>query len=213
MYRRQRSGGISTFLVVVLLGIAVGVGYLLREGSSAVPPDFGVPVASPQPTELLTIEPIVITPTAATPAAREITQGASFYAPTMGLTADIVETYLDGVSWDVTDLGANVGHLEGTAWLDAPGNVVLAGHVEMRDGRAGIFAQLNNLQIGDPIMLYQNDGAHVYEVRQKFITEPDDMTVVYPSTTARLTLITCSAYDFLQDAYLERYVVIADLVR
>jgi sortase (surface protein transpeptidase) len=44
------------------------------------------------------------------------------------------------------------------------------------------------------------------------MTTPDDLTVLYPTTDERLTLITCDSYDFLQDAYLERMVVIADRI-
>jgi LPXTG-site transpeptidase (sortase) family protein len=89
---------------------------------------------------------------------------------------------------------------------------VLAGHVEMSDGRKGIFAELDRLQIGDPITITQDDNEHTYQVTQKFTTTPDDMTVVYPTTSHRLTLITCSAYDFLSNNYGERFVVIAERV-
>jgi LPXTG-site transpeptidase (sortase) family protein len=143
---------------------------------------------------------------------REITDGARFFAPTAGIAGQVVETYLDGTSWDVSQLGPNIGHLQGTAWIPDAGNVVLAGHVEMADGRKGIFAELDRLQIGDPITLSQGDTEHTYQVTQKFSTTPDDMTVVYPSETHRLTLITCAAYDFLSNNYEERFVVIAELV-
>src|SRR5690606_148895 len=143
---------------------------------------------------------------------REITDGARFYAPTAGIAGEIVETYLDGTSWDVSQLGPNVGHLQGTAWLQDVGNVVLAGHVEMADGRKGIFAELDELQIGDPITLSQGNEEHTYQVTQKFSTTPDDMSVMYPSDKHRLTLITCAAYDFLSNSYEERFVVIAERV-
>jgi LPXTG-site transpeptidase (sortase) family protein len=191
-----------------MLGLAAGVAYLI---ANREPP----PAPVLEPIVTATISPMA--PDAATAAptatpAREMTDGARFYAPAAGITADIVETYLDGVSWDVSELGSNVGHLQGTAWMNATGNIVLAGHVEMRDGRAGVFARLNALEIGDSIILTQGDQERVYQVRQMFITQPNDLKVLYPTTSDRLTLITCSAYNIVQNVYEERFVVIADRV-
>ena len=215
MYRRQQSGGISTFLVVILLGCAAGVGYLIYNNQQTALQQ--TPIVTPAPESDPVQEKLPPTaPEAAAPqavaAAREITQGASFYAPTAGIAGSIVQTYLDGTSWDVSDLGTNVGHLEGTGWLGSPGNIVLAGHVEMADGRKGIFARLDNLQIGDAILLSQDGSEHVYQVKQKFTTSPSDLSVVYPTDRERLTLITCTDYDFLQDTYHERFVVIAERI-
>jgi LPXTG-site transpeptidase (sortase) family protein len=92
------------------------------------------------------------------------------------------------------------------------GNIVLAGHVEMVDGRRGIFATIGELEIGDPLYLSQDGEERVYQVTQLFTTAPDDLSVLYPTTDERVTLITCSNYDFLQDSYLDRVVVIAERV-
>jgi LPXTG-site transpeptidase (sortase) family protein len=124
----------------------------------------------------------------------------------------VIESYLSGTTWDVTDLGRYVGHLQGTAWIDRPGNIVLAGHVEMADGRQGIFANIEELAIGDPIYLAQENEERVYQVTQLFTTGPEDLTVLRPSGNERLTLITCSNYDFFQDTYLDRVVVIAERI-
>lgn len=213
MYQRQ-SGGLTTFLLVVGLGLVAGLIYLAWDSGIFSPQAAVQPVETvQQPTPDVTTEALA-TPTAppASAAVREITEGTRFYAPTAGIAGNVVETYLDGTSWDVSQLGPNIGHLQGTAWIQDVGNVVLAGHVEMADGRKGIFAELDRLQIGDPISLTQGDQEHVYRVTQKFTTTPDDMTVVYPSDTHRLTLITCSAYDFLSNVYEERFVVIAERV-
>ena len=211
MYRQQRSGGILTIVFIGLLGLAIGVGYLAYDNGwfspQAAPTPTAVPTQAQAPDG--TAEAIA-SPTV--PPVQEVTHGARFYAPTAGIAGDIVQSYLDGTSWDVSQLGPNVGHLQGTAWMNDTGNIVLAGHVELSDGRQGIFARLSELQIGDSISLSQDGQEHLYQVKQKFTTEPTDMSVVYPSETNRLTLITCSDYDFFQDTYLERLVVIADRV-
>ena len=209
MYRRS-SSGLTSFLVVIVLGLAAGVVYLAFDRSNFASQSPILPTTTPEPTQAEVISEAIVTPTLARP--REITDGARFYAPTAGIAGTVVETYLDGTSWDVSQLGPNVGHLQGTAWLRDVGNVVLAGHVEMADGRKGIFSDLDELQIGDSISLTQGGEEHTYQVTQKFSTTPDDLTVMYPSDNHRLTLITCAAYDFLANSYEERFVVIAERV-
>src|SRR5437763_736332 len=76
-----------------------------------------------------------------------------------GFVAEITEVYLaqtDG--WDLTHLDDYAGHLQGTARLGQAGNFVLAGHVELKDGRPGPFARLNTLSVGDPILLLKSSA-------------------------------------------------------
>jgi sortase (surface protein transpeptidase) len=59
----------------------------------------------------------------------------------------------------------------------------------------------------------QDGIEQTFQVTQKFATEPSNLSVLYPSQTEKITLITCSDYDFLRDTYLERVIVIAERVR
>ena len=140
----------------------------------------------------------------------EIPEGTSLFIPSAGIVGQVVETYLDGNSWDVSRLGQNVGHLQGTAWVDEPGNVVLSGHVELSDGRKGIFANLNELSEGDLVVISSDDVERRYIIISITTTTPDDLSPVYPSAEDRLTLITCSTYNFLLDSYLERTIIVAE---
>ncbi|MBZ0302061.1 MAG: sortase [Anaerolineae bacterium] len=211
MYRQQRGGG-ATFLIVIVLGLVAGIGYLAYDSGLFAPQTSIAVTPTVEPTGSPLLAAPAITPSAAPQIAAEITQGARFYAPTAGIASSVIEAYLNGTSWDVAELGFSIGHLQGTAWLNVPGNIVLAGHVEMADGRAGIFARLNSLNIGDPVTLSQAGEERTYQVTQKFETAPDDLAVLYPSQSEQLTLITCSNYDFLKDTYATRYVVIAERV-
>ena len=56
-----------------------------------------------------------------------------------GIFSRVIESYLDGQSWDISQLRTNVGHLEGTSWLNQNGNIVLAAHVELSDGTRGAW--------------------------------------------------------------------------
>jgi sortase A len=123
-----------------------------------------------------------------------------------------VQVYLDGVSWDVTNLGMNVGHLQGTAWLEDAGNIALSGHVELADGRAGVFASLHELKPGDLVVLRQGGSERRYSVTEVKTVQPEDLTPLYPTIEERLTLITCGNYNFFQDTYLERVVVVAQRI-
>ncbi|HEX2618627.1 MAG TPA: class F sortase [Phototrophicaceae bacterium] len=137
---------------------------------------------------------------------------AELFIPEIGVSAAIIPVFLDGESWNVSQLGMNVGYLQGTAWLDQPGNVVLSGHVELRDGRPGIFRELRDLSVGDQIIIVYQGSERTYQVSESLTVNPDDLTPLYPTETDRLTLITCDAYDFFQDSYQKRAVIVAERV-
>lgn len=204
MYRRQRQS--SSVLTIVVLGVMLGVGFLLyqqwRKPAPAVAP---TPTIAPSPIPTETAVPVVQPSATAMPR-------ASIFLPTAGVTAPVIEVYLDGESWDVQYLGQNAGHLQGTAWFGQPGNIVLAGHVEMPDGSAGIFAKFDELKLGDPVILTLNDAQQRYSIASITTVSPDDLSVLYPTDNDRITLITCDSYDFLQNTYQERLVVVADRV-
>lgn len=142
----------------------------------------------------------------------DIPPNTTLFIPSAGIYANIFRVYLDGESWDVSRLGTNVGHLQGTSWLNESGNVVLSGHVELSDGRIGAFANLDDLKVGDLIIIQQEGVEYRYTVTKVGKTTPDDLTPLYPSETSLLTLITCGSYDFFSDSYLERTVVVAELL-
>jgi LPXTG-site transpeptidase (sortase) family protein len=135
---------------------------------------------------------------------------SSLFIPSLAINAPITQVYLDGTTWDVSALGMNVGHLQGTAWIDdGPGNVVLSGHVELRDGRRGVFAGIDDLAVGDLIILERGGQELRYSVTELREVEPTDLTPLMPTTDDRLTLITCSDYNFFSDSYETRQVIVA----
>ncbi|MEO8609569.1 MAG: sortase [Chloroflexota bacterium] len=209
MYRRQRQSAASSILTFVFLGIVFGIGFLLyQQWRNPAPAAPSVSTASPAPLPTLTPSAAAV---ASLPSPTPRPQ-ASLFLPTAGVTAAVIEVYLDGQSWDVKYLGQNAGHLQGTAWFGQPGNIVLAGHVEMPDGRAGIFAGMSKLNVGDPVILTLNNQQQRYSIASITKVQPDDLSVLYPSTKDQITLITCDAYDFLQNTYQDRVVVVADRV-
>jgi LPXTG-site transpeptidase (sortase) family protein len=206
-YRRQRVSPLSFIARMVLFGILVGTAYYLYDNWQPAA------VTTTAPTALPSAIPPTVVPTQPPPTATAVEATTMLFIPTAGVRAPIIEAYLDGTSWDVTQLGANAGHLQGTGWFDQPGNIVLAGHVEMADGRAGIFTRLDELNEGDPIILTHADNERRYSVTELLTVANDDLSVLYPTTTDQLTLITCGDYDFVEDFYRERVVVIAERIR
>ncbi len=203
----NRRGNSSLIFVLIFVGIIAGVGFILVDRWRSAPQPAPTLEATLAPTLAPTREPTqaATQPPSATPVPK-----ANLYIPTVGVNADVVDVYLDGESWDVHELGPYAGHLEGTAWFGKPGNVALAGHVEMPDGRPGIFARLEAVEAGDPIILSLDGQEQRYTVTEVKRVQPDDLTVLYPSTTDKITLITCDDYNFIQNSYLERVVVVAE---
>jgi LPXTG-site transpeptidase (sortase) family protein len=208
MYGYRRSGPMSGITLAVCLGLIIGIGFLIYDNDFTPRPQHSASAVI-QPT--MTLMPTLV-PTLRPTKPREITSGANFFAPTAGISTRVIQSYLDGTSWDISDLGTYAGHLQGTAWMNDTGNIVLAGHVEMGDGRKGIFARIEDLKIGDPLILSQDKQRYIYAVKEILTVDPDDLSVLYPSSSEQLTLVTCSNYDFIQDVYHERYVVVADRI-
>ncbi|MBC8099885.1 MAG: sortase [Armatimonadetes bacterium] len=213
MVRRQRNPFANLF-TLILLGALAGVVFIVYDQvrTSNAP----APLVSPTvvvAAVLPTLTPTVM-PTAIPTNSAGIVQLAQLSIPRLGVFAPIIQVYLDEQSWDVSQLGRNVGYLQGTGWLDQaqPGNVVLSGHVELRNGETAVFAALKQLAIGDQIIVLYKNTERIYTVTQSTTVDPDDLTPLYPTENEQLTLITCDAFDFFQNAYQKRIVVVAERV-
>jgi len=90
---------------------------------------------------------------------------------------------------DDATLARAVGHVPGTALPWESGNAVLAGH------RDTFFRPLRNLRDGDEIRVTTIRGTFPYRVISTEIVEPDDVSVLAPTASRSLTLVTC--YPFL----------------
>lgn len=211
--------------VLIILGVLAGIAFLIYDQTRPTSPDSVVvptatavvevavndnATATPQFSQQLAVTPSP-TPILAQDLGPDI-ENAALVIPNAGIVAPIVRVYLGESSWDVTQLGNNIGHLEGTRWVSERGNVVLSGHVELADGRQGIFANLTELQIGDRVIITQDGNDFHYDIASISNHEPTDLTPIYPSSNNLLTLITCGTYDFVSDSYLERVVVVAEQV-
>ena len=203
MYRRNKRGP-GCLILVVILGILAGAFYVVRD---QMPPDSAnrvvlLPTSTPvvRPTATAVYSPP--TPTAASAIS------VLLVIPNAQVAAPVIQVFLgDGDTWDVRHLGYNAGHLNGTAWYDQPGNMVIAGHVEMSDGKPGIFAHIDQLKINDEVLLITAEQTRIYRVNGIQDVAPDDLRVLYPTPNDRLTLLTCGDYDLISNTYFKRIVV------
>jgi sortase A len=95
---------------------------------------------------------------------------------------------------DDPTLARAVGHVPGTALPWDPGNTVLAGH------RDTFFRPLRNLRDGDEIRVTTTRGTFDYRVISTEIVEPDDVSVLAPTASRSLTLVTCYPFVYVGQA-------------
>jgi LPXTG-site transpeptidase (sortase) family protein len=125
------------------------------------------------------------------------------------VVAPIVE--VDGSrTWSVPSF--RVGHGQYTAGAGQVGNAVLFGHVaSLHDG--SVFRNLHRVRTGDIVQIFSGSRQFDYRVVAERIVSPDDISVLQPTGTASLIIITCAGEWMPRiDDYNERLVVRADLV-
>jgi sortase A len=101
---------------------------------------------------------------------------------------------------DDATLDRGLGHIEDTPLPGADGNTGIAGH------RDGFFRVLKDIMPGDRIEIDTLDRKDVYRVVQTWIVDPTDMSVLDPTPSASLTLVTCYPFYFVGAAP-QRFIV------
>jgi sortase A len=109
--------------------------------------------------------------------------------PRLGISVAV----LQGTSSRMLRLG--VGHIEGTPLPGETGNTGIAGH------RDTFFRELKDIRENDEIQLQTATELFHYEVDWVKVVDPDDITVLEPSTFgSTLTLVTCYPFYFVGSA-------------
>lgn len=135
----------------------------------------------------------------------EYTQPVRISIPTIGVDAPVeavgVRSQADEdedqyLQWAVPD-GYAVGWHHTSAPLHVPGNTVLNGHNNMH---GAVFRNLVDLELGERLILYDDDGSYEYEVTQRALFEEDGQSMkerhwnarwMLPTSDERLTIISC----------------------
>ena len=105
---------------------------------------------------------------------------------------------------DTDDLTLNrgVGRILGTAQFGQPGNLGIAGH------RDGFFRGLKDVGPDDVIEVIRPGQTDFYAITQIQIVDPENVSVLAPTSTQTLTLVTCYPFYFVGNAP-QRYIVTA----
>nr|MBA2437536.1 class E sortase [Acidimicrobiia bacterium] len=100
---------------------------------------------------------------------------------------DVEKTVVEGVGID--DLQKGPGHYPDTPMPGQPGNAGIAGH---RTTYGAPFYELDQLEVGDEILVRTLQGEFRYEVDRTSVVRPNQVEVLDPTEEARLTLTTCN---------------------
>ena len=106
---------------------------------------------------------------------------------------------------DEINLNRGAGRIKGTAWIDSPGNLGIAGH------RDGFFRVLKDIQMGDSIDMLTHQGKSEFVVSSITIVDPTDVSVLASTDDSTITLVTCYPFYFVGHAP-KRYIVKGELV-
>jgi sortase A len=115
----------------------------------------------------------------------------------------VEKAIVSGVGDD--DLKKAPGHYPDTPVPGQPGNSAIAGH---RTTYGAPFFRLDELDMGDPILVSTAQGRFRYEVSEKTVVTPSHVEVLDPTPDNRLTLTTCEP----RFSNAKRLIVVATLV-
>jgi len=115
-------------------------------------------------------------------AAETLTQVGTIEIPKIGVSKAIYE----GITLTTLDHGP--GHWPGTAMPGQPGNVVIAGHRVSHDHP---FRNIDQLVVGDDVILTTADGRFDYKVTGTDIVYPDALWIVNQTPDYTATLFAC----------------------
>jgi LPXTG-site transpeptidase (sortase) family protein len=148
-------------------------------------------------------------------------KSAHLSIPAIHVEAEVVPVELKSfpggiVTWDVSQIDWEVGYFEGTAWFGEGSNTVLGGHSELEARQPAVFQYLDQLEIGDIVTVTVAQDQWHFVVDQVTTVAIDDLSLLYPTDEAHLTLITCDPQSYAENgedvSYDRRVVVTARLL-
>jgi sortase A len=98
------------------------------------------------------------------------------------------------------NLYRGAGWVKGTSAPDDGGNMAIAAH------RDSYFRALKDVAVGDIIEIESITQQQTYRVVKLSIVEPEDVSSLYATDTAAVTLVTCYPFYFVGNAP-QRYIV------
>ena len=131
--------------------------------------------------------------------------------PSLKVNAKVISKPYSELTWDLSNLEQNVAALDDIPNQTSANNIVLAGHVTVRNGSHGPFRYLWKLNPGDQVIIQDEKFVYTYIVRDQVLVYPEEISVLSDTLQPQLTLITCTNWDEETLSYLRRRVIFADL--
>jgi len=100
----------------------------------------------------------------------------------------------------------SVGHYSETAQPGEAGNCVLLGHRNYLYGH--FFRKLNELEVGDEIIIKKDKNTYTYIVSESFVVSPEDVWVLDQTSDSIITMITCTPIGTYTDRLIVRGVLL-----
>jgi sortase A len=116
--------------------------------------------------------------------------------PSLNISVPIIAD-VDGSDKDAyfKALEKGVAHYKNTAKPGENGNIFIFGHSSFYAWKPGeykdIFKNLDDLNIGDEIVIWWQSKKYNYKVSKKDMVDPDDTRYVQPTDSEQLTVMTC----------------------
>lgn len=124
-----------------------------------------------------------------------IPSGSQIIIPKIGVTAPIIYAKSRSEADIQNYLTQGVVHYAGTANPGEIGNSFITGHSSnfwwVKGNYNYVFVNLDKLVAGDQAKIYYNGKKFVYAVREAKVVDPKDVSVLAPTDTPILTLMTC----------------------
>lgn len=151
--------------------------------TTTAPPTTVTTTTVPRPVTTTTVPlPMPENPPANPYADVPVEQIGTISIPKIGLETPAYE----GIWLTVIDHGP--GHWPDSAEPGQRGNAVFAGH---RVTHTHPFENLDQLAPGDKVVFTMPNGVFTYAVTRTIIVKPDDIWIVYPTSTPTMTLFAC----------------------
>ncbi|MDQ0228043.1 class D sortase [Metabacillus niabensis] len=94
-------------------------------------------------------------------------------------------------------------------WTTIPNDI--GGHTVLSGHRDTVFTKLGELKQGDTMTVEYEGESFTYKIKDIWITDANDRTVIVKKDKPTLTLTTCYPFDFIGSAP-DRYIIQAELV-
>jgi len=146
------------------------------------------------------------------PSASPLYQDFHLLIPSLDINAPVIPD-VNGADQDSYDkaLEGGVAQLQGSSKPGEGSNVFIFGHSSFYWYKPGdykkIFVNLEDIKIGDEIIIWYNQKEYKYKVTETKVVSPSEIDVLKPTSQEQVTLMTCVP----PGTTLKRFIAIAKL--